>query len=122
MTRGLADALFGTSWRVNENDPGTKTVSVKSHSRTRVIGRPAVNVAAHTYTFKAWPTMDGEQAQGGQAVRVVLASGDDWTVRVSGPVSVFCDWLRLKMTNATGVNVISQRGTIYGPFGSTTTP
>jgi hypothetical protein len=36
-------------------------------------------------------------------------------------MAVFCDWLRLKLVK-TGVNVVSQRGTIYGPFGLGTTP
>lgn len=121
MTRGLADALFGVDWRINQNLPADKTVSVKSHSRVRVINGPSKTVGAYSYTFKAWPTMDSETASGGQPVRVVLANGDDWTVRVSGGLAVFCDWLRKELT-ASGVNVISERGTIYGPFGLVTTP
>jgi hypothetical protein len=121
MSRGLADALFGPTWRINENTPATKTVTVKSHSRTRVIGGPSKTVAAHTYSFKAWPTMDAEAAQGGQACQVRLQDGSSWTVRVSGGMAEFCDWLRTKLV-VTGVSVYSQRGTIYGPFGASTTP
>jgi hypothetical protein len=121
MTRGLADALFGVDWRLQENNPANKTVSVKSHSRVRVIGQPAKTIGAYQYSFKAWPTMDAETASGGQAAVVRLADGTDWTVRVSGTMAAFCEWLRLK-TVKTGINVVSQRGTIYGPFGLGTQP
>jgi hypothetical protein len=121
MTRGLADAILGLDWRLNQGGHVEKTVSVKAHTRQRVIGGPSTNVASHQYTFKAWPTMDAEQASGGQSVRVVLASGDSWTVRVSGAMSVFCDWLN-KEAKITNFNVISERGTIYGPFGQSALP
>jgi hypothetical protein len=121
MTRGLADALLGTTWQLNLGGHVEKTVSVKAHTRQRVIGGPTTNVASHTYTFKAWPTMDAEQAQGGQSARVILSSGDSWTVRVSGPMSVFCDWLN-KEASVKNFNVISERGTIYGPFGQLALP
>ncbi|MFZ9656475.1 MAG: hypothetical protein ACO29V_12540 [Limnohabitans sp.] len=122
MTRGLADELFGTDWRVQQNNPSTKTVSVKSHSRTRVIGGPSKTVGAYSYSYKAWPTMDSEAAMGGQPVMVDVG-GSRWTVRVSGNLSDFCDWLKDSLYGVSGgINVISQRGTIYGPFGVATNP
>lgn len=117
MTRGLADALFGVTWRGDSNTVPEKTVTVKAHQRVRVIGQPAKAVGAYSYTFKQYPTMDAEQAMGGQAVTVTLASGDSWTVRVSGGMADFCDWFKGKLT-ATNVNVRSGRGTVYGPFGT----
>jgi hypothetical protein len=115
MTRGLADELFGVTWRIQQAQPANKTVSVKSHQRVRVIGQPAKTVGAYNYTFKAFPTMDAEAAMGGQACIAKLDDGSQWTIRVSGPMSTFCEWFQGGLLKR-GVNILSQRGTIYGPF------
>jgi hypothetical protein len=116
MTRGLADRIFGLEWRIGSGNPTNKSVTVKSHSRKRIIGQPAKNVAGYSFTLKRYPTMDAQQAAGGQAVLIQLSDGDEWTVRVSGPMSAFCAWFAGKIT-ATNVTVRSQKGTKYGPFG-----
>lgn len=116
MTRGLADRLFGLEWRLGSGNPTNKGVTVKSHSRVRVIGQPPKSISGYSFTLKRYPTMDAQQASGGQPVLIQLSDGDNWTVRVSGPLSAFCGWLSGKIT-ATNVTVRSERGTKYGPFG-----
>lgn len=116
LTRGLAKALFGPTYGSIADPGAAKTIDVKSHTRVRVIGGPGKAVAAHSYTIRKFPTMDSGGAQGGQVVTVVLASGERWSVRVSGSMAEFCLFMGSKLS-AAGVQFISERGTIYGPFG-----
>jgi hypothetical protein len=116
MTRGLAKALFGIDWRALVSPAVVKTVDVAAHQRTRVIGQPSIAVKAHQYQYKAFPSMDSTSALGGQPVTVVLANGDKWTLRVSGAMDEFLSWIGPKLVT-TNTQFVSQRGTIYGPFG-----
>lgn len=115
MTRGLAATLFGQDFGVLEATPVPTQVSVRAHTRVRVIGFPATNVAAHNYTFDKYPTMQTGLSEGGEPVKVTLNDGTDWTVRVSGPLNEFATFLR-DQTIQTGIFFTSQRGTVYGPF------
>jgi len=116
MTRGLAEFMFGTDFAPLAVAPKPETVSVKAHSRTRVIGQPSTNVAAHTYTYDKYPTSTSELAEGGQPVMVNIGEDSDWTVRVGGPLYAFVDFLDQKV-QLDAVFVTSQRGTKYGPVG-----
>ena len=115
MTRGLAEAIFGTDFRAFETTSVPTNVSVRSHQRVRVIGLPATTVAAHNYTFNKFPTTQSSLAEGGEPVLVTLGTGETWTARVSGPLNAFATFLG---GNTTVDNVFfkSQRGTNYGPF------
>lgn len=115
LTRGLAEAVFGTNLNKIVAQGSTTTVNVKAHQRVRVIGQPATNVSAYSYTYKKWPTGVAENAKGGQPVMFNLSTGGDWTVRVHGPLSELASWLYGKV-NDTGMTFTSQRGTVYGPF------
>lgn len=121
MTRGLAKYLFGFDWRNTVGQPKVQQVQVKAHTRVRVIGQPSTPVAAHGYTFKRWPAGSSSNAAAGQLVTLALASGEAWTCRVSGSMAAFTQWFQNAST-ATGVQVISQRGTKYGPFGLLANP
>ena len=44
-TVGVFESLFGSESEVLNPVPTTETVTVKSHTRVRVIGQPATNVA-----------------------------------------------------------------------------
>ena len=115
MTRGLAEVLFGTDFGVLEATPVPTNVSVKSHQRVRVIGGTATTVGAYNYTFDKYPTMQTSLAEGGQPVLVNIPPGENWTVRVSGPLNEFATFLAGN-TIQTGVFFTSQRGSVYGPF------
>lgn len=121
MTRGLAEALFGAAWEITLVQPTTKTITVKGHSRTRVIGQPAKAISGYSYSYKAYPTMDAEQAKGGQPVTVTLKDGSDWTIRVSGGMAEFVTWLE-STVKVGGLTLRSQRGTLYGPLGYDAAP
>lgn len=115
MTRGLAEVLFGTDFGVLESTPVSTNVSVKAHTRVRVIGLPGTNVAAYNYTYQKYPTMQNSLAAGGEPVLVTLNDGSSWTVRVSGPLNEFATFLAQK-TIQSGIFFTSQKGTVYGPF------
>ena len=115
MTRGLAEAIFGTDFAPLETAPVPTQVSVRQHPRVRVIGGPSTNVAAHNYTFNKYPTIQSGLAEGGEPVMITLPSGESWTARVSGPLNEFATFLA---GNTTLNNVFfkSQRGSNFGPF------
>jgi hypothetical protein len=115
MTRGLAEAIFGTDFAPLESQPVPTTVSVRGHDRVRVIGGDTTTVAAHNYTYDKYPTTQSSLAEGGEPVMITLTDGSSWTARVSGPLNEFATFLA---DNTTIDNVFfkSQRGTNYGPF------
>ena len=114
-TRGLAEVLFGFDIGALETTPTLETVTVRGHDRVRVIGQPATTVNAHQYNYNKYPTSDSGLAEGGQPCMVTLNDGTSWTIRVSGPLHTFADFLRNHVAQS-GVFFTSQRGTKYGPF------
>jgi hypothetical protein len=115
MTRGLAEAIFGTDFAPLETAPVETAVSVRGHERVRVIGGDATTVNAYNYTFNKYPTTQSGLSEGGEPVMVTITDGSSWTARVSGPLNEFATFLA---NNTTIDNVFfkSQRGTNYGPF------
>ena len=49
MSIGALESLFGADADILNPVPSTETVTVKSHSRVRVIGGPASNVTGYSY-------------------------------------------------------------------------
>jgi len=118
MTRGLAEAVFGADNPALEADPIDLTVSVKSHSRTRVIGGPTTTVNAYQYTYKKFPTSSNDPASGGKEIYVDIGDGKKWTARVGGS---FADAAVFFKDNVQSNQVFFQSyaGTQYGPFYAT---
>lgn len=114
-SRGLLTALFGPGL-VNANQSGTESVSVKSHSRVRVIGGPATSVSATNYNRVKYPSGRSNGGAGGEAIRLFVA-GDWWTARLTGSHQDFNNWLE-SSTWASGATAMwrSEKGTTYGPF------
>jgi len=119
-SRGLLEAMFGENL-VNAEQYGEQTVSVNSHSRTRVIGGASTSVAATNYTLKKYPTGQTGGAAGGEPVQF-LVDGDWWTVRLSGSHQDLNTWLETQ-PGTTGKPMMwrSEKGTTYGPFASAPT-
>ena len=115
MTIGALKSLLGDNYSSLVSEAEDKSVSVASHSRTRVIGGTTTSVAAHTYSYKQWPTSESGLADGGDVVFVSWPDSDGmWTARVTGS---FADFGTFLQTNATSPSFFrSQRGTKYGPF------
>jgi|TARA_B100001939_G_scaffold235387_1_gene202893 hypothetical protein len=115
MTIGALKSLLGSNYDTLVSQPEDVTVDVDGHPRVRVIGGPSIQVAAHTYTYKQWPTSESGFADGGSVVLVSWQGSDgEWTARVNGS---FADFGTFLQDNATSPSFFkSQRGTKYGPF------
>ncbi len=115
MTVGALESLFGTDAEILNPVPDTETVTVKSHSRVRVIGEPASNVTGYSYENIQWPTSQANNAAAGEAVLFTWEGSEGtWTGRVSGALSALGVFL-----SANAINTVvfrSERGTKYGPF------
>ena len=114
-SRGLLTTLFGASL-VNSSQSGTESVSVKAHSRVRVIGSAATSVSANNYNRTKYPSGRSNGGAGGEAIRLFVA-GDWWTARLTGSHQDFNSWLE-DSTWGSGATAMwrSEKGTTYGPF------
>lgn len=115
MSRGALESLFGEDATVLTPVPDTKQVTVKSHSRVRVIGEPATNVTGFSYELIQWPTSQANNAAAGEVVLLSWDGSDgDWTGRVTGSMSALGIWL--VDTSTKPVVFRTESGTKYGPF------
>ena len=121
MAIGNAKKVFGSGSSALNPTPETETISVKSHSRRRVIGGPSSNVSAYTYTIKQWPRSSSGNAAGGDVVYIRFTDSDGWfTTRVTGSMADLMEFM--KDAQAVTVEFRTQRGTKYGPLYYDTTP
>lgn len=121
MAIGNAKQVFGEGSKALNPDPVEETVSVKSHSRTRVIGEPSSSVSGYSYSIKQWPRSTSSNAKGGSVVMIRFTGSEGWfTTRVTGSMASLMDF----MTDAQNVTVEfkTQRGTKYGPLYWDSTP
>jgi hypothetical protein len=115
MTVGAWKALFGVDTPILVPIPETKTVTVKSHSRVRVIGQPASNVTGFSYDFTQWPTSQANNAAAGDVILMSWEGSDgQWTGRITGAMSDLATFL--SNNSLKPVQFRSERGTKYGPF------
>ena len=115
MALGNAKDLFGENSPVVNPPSVDKNVSVKSHSRTRVIGGPTTSISAFQYTYKQWPTSTSGNAKGGKIIYMSWESSEgEWTARVSGSMADLGAFLISSAAKTTTFR--TQRGTKYGPF------
>ena len=115
MPVGNAKDLFGDDPSVLRPDGVETDVSVKSHSRTRVIGGPSTPVAGYTYTYTQWPSKNGSQAAGGEAIMMRWEGSEgSWTARMGGAAWDLGTFLNEKSPKA--VSFTTAKGTNYGPF------
>lgn len=115
MSIGALESLFGADAEILTPVPETETVTVKSHSRTRVIGQPSSSVSGYSYENIQWPTSQANNAAAGE-VCIFSWEGSDgnWVGRVTGALSALGVFL---VANSTKTVVFrSERGTKYGPF------
>ena len=115
MTIGALESLFGTDSTILNPVPETETVTVKSHTRVRVIGQAPSNVTGYSYENIQWPTSQANNAAAGEAVLFSWEGSEgNWTGRVSGALSALGVFLAANSTKT--VVFRSERGTKYGPF------
>ena len=121
MAIGNAKQVFGGASSIINPNPVAETISVKSHSRTRVIGGPSTSVSGYTYGLKQWPRSSSGNAAGGQVVYIRFTDSNGWfTTRVTGSMASLMDFMK-DAQNVT-VEFRTQRGTKYGPLYWDTTP
>lgn len=115
MALGALKDLLGDTFEGLTPVPETKQVTVKSHSRVRVIGQPATNVTGFSYEFTQWPTSQANNAASGEVVLLTWDGSDGpWTGRVTGAFSALGIFLVANSTKPVAFR--SERGTKYGPF------
>ena len=115
MTVGNAKDLFGEEKYIFRPDGEEKTVSVKSHTRTRVIGGPTTTVEGTSYQYTQWPVGSGGNASGGEAILMRWEGSEGWwTARMSGSAWHLGTFLRAASTKV--VSFKTENGTPYGPF------
>jgi hypothetical protein len=115
MPVGNAKSLFGDDPSVLRPAGVETSVSVKSHTRTRVIGGPTTPVAAYQYTYTQWPSKNGAQASGGEAIMMTWEGSEgSWTARMGGSAWELGTFLNERSPVA--VSFQTAQGTNYGPF------
>jgi hypothetical protein len=118
-TRGLLDAIFAAGMLTSGScNAPSKTISVKSHTRQRIIGGVNKTISGYSYNLKAYPTTPKLARSGGEEISLRV-NGEWWTARLSGSHQDFMAWL---CANASSLAVDelywkSQHGTNYGPVG-----
>ena len=82
MVVGNAKHLFGEGNPLVSGEPVVKTVSVKQHTRTRVIGGPSKSIGVYSYTYNQWPSSGHGQAAGGTPITMKWeGSQGSWQAR-----------------------------------------
>ena len=115
MPIGSLESLFGEDADILNPVPSTETVTVKSHTRVRVIGEPATNVSGYSYENIQWPTSQANNAASGKIVIMAWdGSEGDWEARVTGSFAGFGVFLAANSPKT--VKFRSERGTKYGPY------
>ena len=115
MTVGNAKDLFGADAPFIGGGGLPKTVSVKQHPRTRVIGGPSKTIDGYSYTYDQWPASGHGQAAGGEPVSMAWEGSEgSWIGRVNGPLWQLASFLELNSPK--NVFFTALGGKTYGPF------
>lgn len=111
-TVGLLKAIYGQDWETKVGAGAAKTVSVKSHTRQRVIGGPAKTVSGYNYSIVEYPRKVRGGASGGQPIQILLG-GSFWTARLTGSIQDFKAFLAGVGKPATSFTFVTQKGGEY---------
>jgi hypothetical protein len=115
MTVGNLKSLYGEDTNVFGADGKPMTVSVKGHTRVRVIGGSTTTVAPTTREYIQWPTNDRSNAAGGTPIMMSWTGSEgEWGARVSGPLWKLGSFLQT--TSLKSVWFYAKGGKGYGPF------
>ena len=118
MSIGNAKDIFGEDFSGLDPGPVPTSVSVKSHSRTRVIGGSTKSISAYTYNYLQWPTSDASNASAGMVIEMTWEGSDGpFTGRVSGSMANAASFFAANVKKTLAFR--TQRGTEYGPFPAT---
>lgn len=114
-TVGVFESLFGPDSEILNPVPTTETVTVKAHTRVRVIGQPASNVTGYSYENIQWPTSQAGNAAAGKLILIDWQGSEgEWVAMVSGSFAGLGVFLAANSPKT--VKFRSERGTKYGPY------
>lgn len=111
-TVGLLEALYGADFMDKVGAGKAKTIAVKGHSRTRVIGGPSTAVAGYSYGVIKYPRKVAGGAAGGQPIKIEL-DGSWWTARLGGSVQDFKAFLAGTGASAVTFQFMTEKGGLY---------
>ena len=115
MTVGALKSLYGEDSNVFGADGKPMTVSVRGHSRTRVIGGGSKTISPFTKEYIQWPTNGRGNAAGGTPIVMTWTGSEgEWTARCSG--SLWELGVFLQSTSPKSVWFHAKGGKGYGPF------
>ena len=115
MARGNAKDIFGADFAALDGGSVETNVSVKSHTRTRVIGGASTPISGYTYTYQQWPTSLASNAAAGTVILMEWdGSGGAFTARVTGSMADAATYFNANVSKTLAFR--TQRGTKYGPF------
>ena len=111
-TVGLLEALYGTDFMKAVGAGSAKTISVKSHTRTRVIGGASRTIASHDYNLIKYPRTLSGGAAGGQEIKIIY-DGGKWTARLGGSVQDFKAFLSGTGKPDNAFTFLTEKGGLY---------
>ena len=115
MTVGNAKHLFGEGSEFIGAGGIEKTVSVKSHPRTRVIGGDTKTISGYSYKYEQWPASGHGLAAGGEPVMMTWENSQgSWLSRVTGPLYALANFLETESPKSVWFQALG--GKNYGPF------
>ena len=120
-SRGLMASIFASANFLSTCTSLAIERSRKSYTRTSFIGDSPTVVNQSNWTEIKYPSQTKSLAAGGEAI-MIKVDGEWWTARLSGTHSAFMDFLCSSREDLRGtISWRSERGTVYGPIGSTAT-
>jgi hypothetical protein len=111
-TRGLLEALYGPDFMKTVGAGKAKTISVKGHSRVRVIGQPAKTIGAYSYAEIDYPRKMKGGAAGGQQIAINYGNAW-WSARLGGSIQDFKAFLAGTGKPVTPFTFASEKGGEY---------
>ncbi len=115
MPRGNLEDIFGDDFADLNPDEKKTSVTVKQHTRTRVIGGSSTTILPFSYSYTSWPRSEANNAAAGRVAIFTWKDSDgNWDGRVTGSFADLGTFLSKKSPKT--INFRTERGTKYGPF------
>jgi hypothetical protein len=111
-TAGLLEALYGQDFMEKVGAGPAKTITVKSHSRQRVIGGASKAVGGYSYSVVKYPRRVSGGAAGGQEIKIEYG-GSMWTARLGGSVQDFKQFLAGTGKPSKAFQFVTEKGGLY---------
>lgn len=111
-SQGLLKALYGADFMDKVGAGAAKTIAVKAHARTRVIGGPSKQVGGYSYSMVKYPRKVSGAGAGGQPIQIEYG-GSWWTARLGGSIQDFKTFLAGIGKPTTTFQFMTEKGGLY---------